>query len=228
MVTKPQPTAQNVVALCYTKISIELESPQREDIPMPIKPLPTGEEPPKGYESIAAEPQTDDLRVDCAFISQLAKIEFAEIEEMRHAAFSRVNELIGLTHEIVPFDREINILPGKEDSDKVLFRAYRGNVLVGYALVVIGWPEKSAWTIQHLVINPEYRLQGVGSVIVDKAEKYAHDSAVAASSLFAIPLEEKGTDFWKAHGYAEELGRRPEEKPNHTHKLIIYRKELSS
>lgn len=193
---------------------------------MTMKPLPTGEEPPKGYESIVLAPQTNDLRVDCAFISQLATIEVAEIEEMRTAAFSLVNALIGLTDEIVPFSREIDMLPGKKGSDKILFRAYYGNVLLGYALVVIGWPAKSDWTIQHLVINPSYRLQGIGSVVVDKAEKYARAASATAPNLFAIPLEEKGVAFWKARGYVEETEYLAEIAADLNHKLVLYRKSL--
>jgi ribosomal protein S18 acetylase RimI-like enzyme len=192
-----------------------------------MKPLPTGEEPPKGYESLIVKPsQEDDLRVNCVFISQLAKIELAEIEEMRTKAFSRVNALVGLTNEIVPFEREASVLPGKADSDKLLFRSYRGKTLVGYALVVIGWPEKSSWVIQHLVINPDFRLQGVGSSIVKKVEKYAIVSEVEATSLFAVPLEERGTEFWRNLGYVEETGRHSIETANLDHQLIIYRKEL--
>jgi GNAT superfamily N-acetyltransferase len=192
-----------------------------------MKPLPTGEEPPKGYESFARKNTQDDaLRVDCAFISQLAKIEFAEIEEMRTKAFSLVNALVGLTNEIIPFVRETSVLPGKADSDKLLFRSYRGNVLVGYALVVIGWPEKSSWVIQHLVINPDFRLQGIGSSIVKKVEKYAQDSEVEATSIFAVPLEERGTEFWQNLGYVEETGRHSIKISGLDHQLIIYRKEL--
>jgi GNAT superfamily N-acetyltransferase len=191
---------------------------------MPKTPLPTGEEPPRGYESILNKKiQVDDLRVDCAFISQLARIEFAEIEAMRKRAFSGVRSLIGLTNEVISFEREINILPGKEASDKLLFRAYQGKTLVGYALVVIGWPDKGGWVIQHLVINPEFRLQGIGSTIVRKVEKFALNSEVEATGIFAIPLEERGARFWQDMGYAVESGRRPIKISDLNHELILHR-----
>jgi GNAT superfamily N-acetyltransferase len=197
-------------------------------VAMPIKPLPTGEEAPKGYESIVnKKSQVDDLRVNCAFISQLAKIEFAEINAMRNRAFSGVDLLVGLTNEPISFEDEMNILPGKPASDKLLFRAYLGTTLVGYALVVIGWPNKNEWVIQHLIIDPQYRRQGVGSTIVKKVEKFALNSEVEATSLFAIPLEKRGTPFWRDLGYALETTHRPPiETSDLDHKLIIYRKEL--
>jgi ribosomal protein S18 acetylase RimI-like enzyme len=194
---------------------------------MPIKPLPTGDEPPKGYESIVnRKPQVEGLRVDCAFISQLARIERAEIEAMRKLAFSGIDTLVGLTNEVVPFEHELNVLPGKEGSDKLLFRAYQDKTLVGYALVVIGWPGKGEWVIQHLIINPTFRRQGVGSAIVRKVEKFALNSEVEATSIFAIPVEERGTRFWEDMGYAAETERHPATIAGLDHTLLLYRKEL--
>jgi GNAT superfamily N-acetyltransferase len=194
---------------------------------MPKNPLPTGEEPPKGYESILdRRPQVDGLRVDCAFISQLAKIELVEIEAMRKRAFSGISSLVGLTDEVISFEREISILPGANASDKLLFRAYQEKTLAGYALVVIGWPESGGWVIQHLVIDPNFRLQGVGSSIVRKVEKFALSSEVEMTELFAVPLEEKGRLFWQELGYVEETRGRTVTIGNLKHKPIIYRKEF--
>jgi GNAT superfamily N-acetyltransferase len=195
-------------------------------VAMPTK-LPTGDEAPKGYESVVNKrTQPSDLRVDCAFISQLARIELSEINAMRSRAFSGIDALIGLTSDVVSFEREISILPGKEASDKLLFRAYREKTLVGYALVVIGWPEKCAWVIQHLVIDPKSRQQGIGSTIVRKVEQFALDSEVVAASIFAIPLEESGVLFWRNLGYVEEVGRPSVKIDNLNHEPTLYRKEL--
>jgi GNAT superfamily N-acetyltransferase len=194
---------------------------------MPTKPLPTGEEPPRGYESILSKkPQVAGLRVDCAFISQLAKIERAEIEAMRKRAFSGVGSLVGLTDEVTSFEQEINILPGKEASSKLLFRAYQDKTLTGYALVVIGWPDKSGWVIQHLIIDPEFRLKGVGSTIVRKVEEFALRSEVEATGLFAIPLEERGVRFWQDLGYSAENERSPVKVAGLDRSPIIFRKDL--
>jgi len=194
---------------------------------MPKNPLPTGEEPPKGYESLMNQtPLANVIKVDCAFLSQLAKIELAEIEAMRKLAFSRVDSLVGLTNEVLSFERETSILPGKEASDKLLFRAHMDKVLVGYALVVIGWPQKGAWVIQHLVVHPDYRLKGIGSSIVAKIENFALRSEVEATSILAIPLEERGAQFWQNIGYTHETGRQPINIDGLDHELVIYRKEL--
>lgn len=160
------------------------------------------------------------------FLSQLAAIELSEINAMRQLAFSNVTNLTGLTNTFVSFEREVNLLPGKEASDKLLFRAYKGHVLIGYALVVIGWPQPGEWVIQHLVINPNYRLQGVGSSIIEKIEAFALRSEVASDRIFAIPLEERGTIFWQSLGYKVESSRQLIKIEELDHELIVYRKEL--
>lgn len=189
--------------------------------------LPTGEEPPKGYESLSEikEP-TEELRINCAFISQLALIELSEINAMRKLAFSNIDELAGLTNDFVSFEEETNLLPGKQASDKLLFRAYKGNTLVGYALVVIGWPKAGDWVIQHLIINPNYRLQGIGSSVVKKIEVFAHRSEVASNQVFAIPLEEKGAHFWQNLGYKADGSRQFVKIADLDHELIVYQKDL--
>ena len=194
---------------------------------MPKNPLPTGEEPPKGFESLMGnKPLIDGLRVDCAFVSQLAKIELCEIETMRKLALSGINMLVGLTNEVISFEEEISILPGKEASDKLLFRAYWGKDLTGYALVVFNWPYKGAWVIQHLVIHPNFRLKGIGSSIVARIENFAHRSEVEATSIFAVPLEERGVQFWQDLGYTFESSRQPIRLADLDHELVLYSKKL--
>ncbi len=194
---------------------------------MAKRPLPTGEEPPKGYESLLeVKSSTDEKHINCVFISQLAAIELSEINAMRQLAFSNVKNLTGLTNTFVSFEHEVNLLPGKEMTDKLLFRAYKGNTLIGYALVVIGWPDRGEWVIQHLVINPNFRLQGVGSSIVSKIEDFALRSEVDSDRIFAIPLEEKGAIFWQGIGYKVESSRQFIKIEDLDHELIVYRKEL--
>jgi GNAT superfamily N-acetyltransferase len=188
--------------------------------------MPTGEEPPKGYESLIEKPKTDDVQVKGVFASQLAKSERAEIDALRRKALSSINSLVGLTNDILTFEDEINVIAEKNLSDKMLFLARKDTVLAGYALVVIGWPNPGVWTIQHMVINPDNRLQGVGTTIVQKVEGYALTSEVASENIFAIPIERAGTGFWKFLGYTVETGRLPVRVAGLDHELVICRKEL--
>jgi GNAT superfamily N-acetyltransferase len=188
--------------------------------------MPTGEEPPKGYESLVEKPKTTGVSVKGVFVSQLAKSEIAAIEVVRTKALSSINTLVGLTNDILTFEHEMNIIADKSVSDKMLFLAHKDAALAGYALVLIGWPNPGVWTIQHMVINPDHRLQGVGTTIVSKIESYALSSDVASDNIYAIPIERAGTSFWKYLGYTEETGRLPIHFAGLDHELIICRKEL--
>jgi GNAT superfamily N-acetyltransferase len=88
------------------------------------------------------------------------------------------------------------------------------------------WPAAGEWVIQHMIIDPGHRGQGIGSTIVGTVERYALGSEVDATSIFAIPVQKSGTGFWNDMGYTVETGRRPIKIADLDHELIIYRKEL--
>jgi GNAT superfamily N-acetyltransferase len=195
---------------------------------MPTRNLPTGEEPPKGFESIVGlEAPADGLQVNCVLLSQLARIELTEIEDLRAKALSAVRNLTGLTNKPATFEREVNIISDRSASDKLLFRAYTDKQLVGYALVICGWPQTGDWTIQHLNIDPQRRGMGIGSTIVRTIEEYAASSEVAADNLLAIPVQKSGTGFWADMGYTLETGRHLIKLADLDHEIITYRKELA-
>jgi GNAT superfamily N-acetyltransferase len=190
--------------------------------------MPTGEEPPKGYESLVAKPKIEGVEVKGVFVTQLAKNERFEIESVRAKALSSIRSPTGLTNEVLTFEDEINIIPDKSTSDKMLFLARCDSTLAGYALVIIGWPQPATWTIQHMIINPGNRLRGIGTTIVQQVENYALSSAVASENIFAIPIEREGTGFWKFLGYTVETGRLPVRIGGLNRELMICRKELSA
>lgn len=170
--------------------------------------MPTGEEAPRGYELFnEKKPDPTEIVINSVFVSQLADIELAELEQLRKLAMHGIVEIIGAAHEDISFEKELSVLPGTDDSDWVIFRAYRNNRLLGYALMVIGWPEKGEWVIQHMIINPDNRNQGIGTKIVNKIEDYARNSQPAESAcLSAIPIEEAGRKFWELREYTEAPG----------------------
>jgi GNAT superfamily N-acetyltransferase len=196
---------------------------------MDKKILPTGEEPPKGYEAIAKLNDTNDtIHVHGSLLSQLSRGELREIETLRNKALTRVNEYLGMTKEPQSFTDEKNIIPDKTTSDKMLFCARLEHQMVGYGFVVIGWPEPTSWLIQHMIIDPEYRLRGIGSAIVDKIETYAVDSDIDAASIYAIPIQKSGIDFWQTRGYTKASENHLVHFDHLDHELVIYSKEISA
>lgn len=196
------------------------------DKPMDKKPLPTGNEPRKGYESLVnLGVIPEGLTVDSVALSSLARIELTEIEKLRSRALAPITTSSGLADDAISFEVETNIIPDKDVSDKLLFRAYEKNELVGYALVVIGWPDKGAWVIQHMIIDPERKGQGIGSGIVAAIEDFAIASEVESSSIYAIPIQKSGAGFWENKGYVDETQRHYLTVAGLDHELVVYRKK---
>jgi GNAT superfamily N-acetyltransferase len=194
---------------------------------MAMQPLPTGEEPPKGYETLVNLGTIDDsLRVNQVLVSQLARAEKTEIENMRKRALENVQGFLGLSNAPLTMEDETSIIPDREASDKMVIRAYIGKILVGYALVIIGWPEKCQWLIQHMLINPDFRSKGIGSAILENIEHLAAEAEVDTTSIFAIPIQESGAAFWGNHGYTVESSRHLVRVADVDHELIVYHKEL--
>ncbi|MDR1359020.1 MAG: GNAT family N-acetyltransferase [Coriobacteriales bacterium] len=191
------------------------------------KHLPTGEEPPKGYETLAVEQtEGDGSRVDFVMYSHLARSERAEIEALRTKALTAVQRYIGLSNEPLTIEREVNIIEAVDDSNKMFALAFQDKKLVGYSLVVVGWPEACKWLIQHMIIDPEQRNQGIGTTIVKSIERYAQESEVSADSIFAVPIQESGKEFWQNNGYTVEAARFLITEADVDHEIIVYHKAL--
>jgi GNAT superfamily N-acetyltransferase len=189
--------------------------------------LPTGDEPPKGYETLAFDKVEDDKpRVSFVLYSQLARSERAEIDELRTRAFAAVQEYLGLSNEPLTIEREVRIIDEVDDSNKMFALVFLNKRLVGYSLVVIGWPESCKWLIQHMIIDPAMRGRGIGTAIVRSIEQYAQESEVATNAIFAIPVQESGRKFWQDNGYTVEAQRFMVKGASVDHELIMYCKAL--
>ena len=105
--------------------------------------MPTGEEPPKGFEKLYDErqslPKAGALTIDYVSVSQLASMEKIEIEQLRKRAGKHYTEQTGKEPDSVEFEEALNFVPkDKTVSDKLIFRAYSGKYLAGYAQVICG------------------------------------------------------------------------------------------
>ena len=170
--------------------------------------LPTGNEPPKGYEKLIEEldrkREQSEVRVRSVSATQLTSLEIRELEIIRKAAIERIRETVGNRGFEITFDREMNLWPAfKTPSDKLLFRAYDSEgSLMGYALVVRGWPTATEWTIQHLIIDPEFRLKGAGKTVIEAIESDALKTE-SIDAIRAVPVERSGDSFWTFLGYED-------------------------
>lgn len=189
--------------------------------------LPTGEEPPKGYETLAFD-KVDETEPQVRFVmfSQMARSEHAEINNLRTKALQSVQNYLGLSNEPLSIENEVSIIADVDDSNKMFALVYLDKKLVGYSLVVIGWPERGKWLIQHMIIDPDMRNKGIGTAIVKGIERFAQESEVAADAIFAIPVQESGKIFWQDNGYTVEAARFLVKVADVDHEIIVYHKAL--
>ncbi|MDR0888895.1 MAG: GNAT family N-acetyltransferase [Coriobacteriales bacterium] len=192
---------------------------------MPSK-LPTGEEPPKGFETLIETRSGEGLRIDCVLVSQLSHLELREVKDLRNKALARIMDAAGVMNEHIDFEDEVGLVPDKDVYDKLLFRAYYAGALVGGALVFMGYPQNGQWSIMHIIIDPDCEFGGIRSGLVDVIEQYARDSKAASTSIFAIPLVRKGMGFWEEMGYVEKTSEEPIRIAGLDHELVVYNKEL--
>jgi len=190
------------------------------------KHLPTGNEPPKGYETLVVEPQDGGFKASFVMYNHLARSEQLEIEALRNKALGLVQDYLGLTNKPLTLEQEAYIIKDVSDDNKMFALVYDNKCLVGYALVVVGWPEPCKWLIQHMIIDPDMRHKGIGSALVQSVEQYALESEVAADSIFAIPIQASGRHFWQENGYTVEAARFLVHVANVDHELIVYHKAL--
>lgn len=191
--------------------------------------LPTGEEPPKGYETLSFEAvDTSAPQVDFVMFKHLARSERAEIDALRKKALEFVEHYLGLSNQPLSIEREVNIIKEVDDSNKMFALVRMDKNLVGYSLVVVGWPEPCKWLIQHMIIDPEMRGKGVGTAIVKGIEQYALENEVAADAIFAIPIQESGIKFWQDMGYTVEASRFLVKVADVDHEMVVYHKALQA
>ena len=195
---------------------------------MAAKPMPTGQEPPRGYEALLADmgKDYDALRIDRVAATQLSSLEKREINRIREKAFSLIRAASANTDFRFSLEDEFSLWPReKHASDKLLYRGYYEGALRGYALVVTGWPEPSSWTIQHIVVDPEYRHRGGGLYMVKAIEDDIIGTTEGIDELVSFPLALTDNGFWPTLGFVRGEGMRVT-WGDQDYELDVYRKAI--
>lgn len=193
--------------------------------------MPTGEEPPKGFEKLYDErrslPKAGALTIDYVSVSQLASMEKIEIEQLRQRAGKHYTEQTGKEPDSVEFEEALNFVPkGKTVSDKLIFRAYSGKYLAGYAQVICGWPNPDEWTIMALIVDPSFRNIGIGHHIIVAVEEAAKVATINTNHLYAIPTLVVAPNFWSNFGFDDEIDRFQWKIGSKTVDVLLLRKKL--
>ncbi len=165
-------------------------------------PIPTNDNMADAYEMVlrGSMPKSG-VKVTRVSATQLSSLELREIEGVRKIAIEKIRDIVGDRGFEFTFAHEMDLWPReKTPSDKLVFRCYSDGQLVGYALVVRGWPDSSRWTIQHLILHPGHRGMGYGSALIAGVEKDALDTTQTVNEIMVVPLRPT-SEFFDGVGY---------------------------
>lgn len=170
--------------------------------------MPTGEEPPKGFEgyfdSKKVRAAQRDLYITCVTLAQLTPAEIAELDELRTRALDNYVATTGNEVCRTSIEEELALTPkGTASADKLVFRAYQKDVLVAYAHVLCGWPKPNEWTVEQLLLDPTHRLKGIGTKVITAIENLARTAEVRAASILSLPSRPGAQTFWSHLGYED-------------------------
>lgn len=160
----------------------------------------------RDYESIIREAENKvGVKISRTSATQLTSLELREIEHVREIAIDRIRTAVGDRGFTFTFQHELELWPeGKTPSDKMVFRCFSDGELVGYALVVRGWPEKTQWTIQHMIVHPDYKNQLIGTSMIQGIEADALDHTESIDTINALPLHSVN-EFYGYLGYEQNV-----------------------
>ena len=192
--------------------------------------MPTGEELPAGFDAIydaEAIEAHKGVHTDFVTVSQLSDDERAEIEHLREHSQEYFLSITGREPTRESFEDWLSFSPmGRTRSDQMIFRAYSGRYLAGYAHVFCRLPVQNEWTISTLVIEPAFRGHRIGTQLLAKIEEVALRSQITGINFAAVQTEDFDDNFWIVSGYTEELTRFEWTVGGTPREILINHKEL--
>ncbi len=117
---------------------------------------------------------------------------------------------------------------GKAVEDKVVLGIFSSNKeLVGVLDAVKDYPRVNDWWIGLLLIDPIYRNQKVGKMVVDSFAKWAGRQGAKWIFLGVVEANENAYRFWRAAGFSESVRQPPKQFGSLTHVVITMGRALS-
>lgn len=146
----------------------------------------------------------DGLTITCVTLDQLGEKDVEQLDAARTRALDAFEEANGIDLSRKPIKEELDHLPdGLTPLDKLILRAYEGDSLVAYAHVLCGWPLPTEWTVEQLILDPQHRLQGIGTKVIEEIESLASSAEIRTTSILSVPTRPGAASFWNALGYQD-------------------------
>jgi GNAT superfamily N-acetyltransferase len=125
-------------------------------------------------------------------------------------------------------EEELRSLPaGKQAADKFIFGIFdHENMLVGLLDTLRGYPEAESWFIDHLLMAPGTRSQGLGHEIVQRFAEFARANGAATLVLGVVRENARAFQFWKHTGFQFVCETEPQQFGNKIQTVSIMRRTL--
>jgi hypothetical protein len=164
--------------------------------------MPTGEEPPVGFEGLVEErkyrAEHAGLTVNCVLSSQLAELEITELKNFHEKddtiAYAGSRQRV---RRRIPFEFGLRLHPvGRSSTDMLVVRAFENGMLVGYAFIAYAWPKPTSWVIDFMLVDATDSPDVIASAMLDKIKGYIEHAGSDAASLTVVNGNEATDGFW--------------------------------
>ena len=150
------------------------------------------------------------VRVIRTEVVALSDADLAEIHDLRTHALDFFAEVDDPLPTPESFQADLDDLPeGFTRQDEVIYRAYLGGRVAGYAEVLRGFAHAEQWIIGIALVDTALRGQGVGKALVTAIAEDARAAGIASLAAGVIATRKRSSAFWAREGFTTEVRRRP-------------------
>lgn len=140
----------------------------------------------------------------------LTETDLAEVHDLRLRAADFFAEVGDPPPTPATLQDSLHDVPaGYTRADEVLFRAYRGGRLLGYAHVLRGYAHPQQWIIGLALVDRAERGAGIGRALVEAVAQAARAHGARSLAAAVIVTRERSLRFWRREGFSREAKRGP-------------------
>lgn len=162
-------------------------------------------------------------------VVSLTADDLEEIHELRRRAADFFAEVGDEPPSLDSLRADLADLPeGYTSSDEAMYRAYKGEELVGYAEVLRGWPSVDSWIIGILLVDTAARSRGIGHEVSEAVCADAATAGMRAVLVGVIASRTRSLAFWNREGFTNEVLRRQLTIGDVEHEIIRLERELET
>jgi GNAT superfamily N-acetyltransferase len=160
---------------------------------------------------VAARPEPDAApRVTRTEVVALSDADLAQIHDLRTRGRDFFVEVGDPPPTPQSFQADLDDLPeGFTRQDEVIYRAYLGAGVVGYAEVLHGFALAEQWMIGIALVDTALRGGGIGKALVTAIVEDARAAGIVSLVAGVIATRKRSLAFWAREGFTTEVRRRP-------------------